>query len=288
VFQGTRVVKARKRNQWKCSFVVNFTCNYTLEELGEKTMQLNQALGLRNNELVALIGAGGKTTTMLHLAKELRDAGKKILVTTTTKIFKPSKPHVDKLFIVEDLHALLRETAKLDPPLIVGVGSKFDDGKLLGLPARWLDEIGTNKHFDAVLVEADGAAARLFKVPSELEPVVPATTALTIWIFSIKIVGKPLDATLVHRAERAAALSDTPLGAPVTEELILQLARHPEGSLKGIPSASRKAAMINQADSPEEIQKAKDLGKALLEVGFDRVVVNSFVNNNLLNEIIAR
>ena len=250
-------------------------------------MQLNEALGLRNHEVVSLIGAGGKTTTLLHLAKELRDAGKKILVTTTTKIFKPSKPHVDKLFIAEDLHALLRETAKLDPPLIIGAGSKIEDGKLLALPARWLDEIGTNKHFDAVLVEADGAASRLFKVPSETEPVVPATTGLTIWIFSIKIVGKPLDTAWVHRPERAAALSGTALGAPVTEELILQLARHPDGSLKGIPSGSRKAAMINQADSPEEIRTAKHLGKALLELGFDRVVVNSFVNDNRLNEIIT-
>jgi molybdenum cofactor cytidylyltransferase len=249
-------------------------------------MQLSEALGLRDNEVVSLIGAGGKTTTLLHLAKELRDAGKKVLVTTTTKIFKPSKPHVDKLYIVEDIDALLCETAKFDPPLIIGAGSKIDDGKLLGLPARWLDEIGTKKHFDAVLIEADGAASRLFKVPSETEPVVPATTGLTIWIFSIKIVGKPLDATLVHRPERAAALSGTALGAAVTEELILQLARHPEGALKGIPSGSRKVAMINQADSPEEIQRAKQLGKALLDLEFDRIVVNSFFNNNLLNQII--
>ncbi len=77
-------------------------------------MQLKEALGLRDGEMVSLIGAGGKTTTLLQLAKELRDAGKKVLVTTTTKIFKPSKPHVDRLFIVEDVDALLREATKLD------------------------------------------------------------------------------------------------------------------------------------------------------------------------------
>jgi probable selenium-dependent hydroxylase accessory protein YqeC len=249
-------------------------------------MQLSEALGLRNNEVVSLIGAGGKTTTLLHLAKELREAGKKILVTTTTKIFKPSKPHVDKLFIVEDLHALLRETATFDQPLIIGAGSKIEEGKLIGLPARWLDESETKQHFDAVLVEADGAASRLFKVPSEMEPVIPATTGLTVWILSIKIVGKPLDASWVHRAERAAALSGAVLGEPVTAELILQLARHPEGALKGIPPGSRKAALINQADDPEEVERAKELGKGLLELGLDPVVVNSFVNNNLLGETI--
>jgi molybdenum cofactor cytidylyltransferase len=250
-------------------------------------MQLKEALGLREGEMVSLIGAGGKTTTMLHLAKELRDAGKKVLVTTTTKIFKPSKPHVDRLFIVEDVDALLREAAKLDPPLIIGAGSKLDHDKLIGLPARWLDEIATSRHFAAVLVEADGAGSRLFKVPSEFEPVVPDATGLTIWVLSIKVVGKSLVATSVHRAETAAALSGASLGTPVTEELILNLARHPEGCLKGIPAASRKSVMINQADSPGELERAKNLGKVLLQLEFDRVVVNSFADSGLSNEVIS-
>jgi molybdenum cofactor cytidylyltransferase len=251
-------------------------------------MQLKEALGLREGEMVSLIGAGGKTTTLLQLAKELRDARKKVLVTTTTKIFKPSKPHVDRLFIVEDVDALLRESAKLDPPLIIGAGSKLDEDKLIGLPARWLDEIATSQHFAAVLVEADGAASRLFKVPSKIEPVVPDTTGLTVWIVSIKVIGKPLDGTSVHRAEAAAALSGMPLGTPVTEQLILNLARHPEGCLKGIPSGSRKSAMINQADNREEIERAKQLGKALLQLDFDRVVVNSFLDSGLSNEVISQ
>lgn len=250
-------------------------------------MQLKEALGLRDGEMVSLIGAGGKTTALLHLAKELRDEGKKVLVTTTTKIFKPSKPHVDRLFVIEHVDALLRETANLEGPLIIGAGSKLDQDKLIGLPARWLDEIATSKHFAAVLVEADGAASRLFKVPAEFEPVVPGATDLTIWVLSIKILGKPLDTASVHRAETAAALSGTPLGTPVTEQLILNLARHPEGCLKGIPAASRKSALINQADSPEEIERAKTLGKALLPLEFDRVVVNSFVDSGLSNQVIS-
>jgi molybdenum cofactor cytidylyltransferase len=250
-------------------------------------MQLKEALGLRDGEMVSLIGAGGKTTTLLHLAKELRDEGKKVLVTTTTKIFKPSKPHVDRLFIVENVEALLCGAAKLDAPLIIAAGSKLDQDKLIGLPARWVDEIATSKHFAAVLVEADGAASRLFKVPAEFEPVVPDTTDLTIWILSIKVLGRPLDDASVHRAETAAALSGSPLGTPVTEQVILNLARHPEGCLKGIPAASRKSAMINQADSPEEIERAKTLGKALLSLEFDRVVVNSFVDSRLSSQVIS-
>jgi broad specificity phosphatase PhoE len=45
--------------------------------------------------------------------------------------------------------------------------------------------------------------------------------------------------------------------------------------------------MINQADSPEEIEQAKKLGKALRELEFDRVVVNSFVDSSLSNQVIS-
>ena len=70
-----------------------FTCISPTEELGEMTMQLKEALGLRRGGMVSLIGAGGKTTTMFRLAHELREDSWKVLVTTTTKIFKPAKPH---------------------------------------------------------------------------------------------------------------------------------------------------------------------------------------------------
>ena len=64
-------------------------------------MLLGEALDLRRGEMISLIGAGGKTTTMFRLAKELREEGRKVLLTTTTQISKPSKPHVDRLFLVE-------------------------------------------------------------------------------------------------------------------------------------------------------------------------------------------
>lgn len=65
-------------------------------------MQLKEALVPRRGEMVSLIGPGGKTTTMFRLAHELREDNWKVLVSTTTKIFKPSKPHVDRLFLVDN------------------------------------------------------------------------------------------------------------------------------------------------------------------------------------------
>jgi probable selenium-dependent hydroxylase accessory protein YqeC len=252
-------------------------------------MQLVEALDFRRGEMAALIGAGGKTTTMFRLAKELREKGCKVLVTTTTKIFKPTKPHVDRLFLIEDIDDFAKASAQIDAPTTVGAGYGVDEeGKLLGLPTAWLDRLNETGKYDAILVEADGAASRLFKVPSENEPVIPSSCRLTIWLMAIKVLGKVLDAKSVHRAERAAAvLGDAP-GPIVTEELVLSLVKHPAGCLKGIAPASRKVALINQADSQSEVEAARSLGKKLLGCGLDRVIVSSFTSENPVKEVLTQ
>ena len=244
-------------------------------------MTLAESLDIQKGTLVSLIGAGGKTTTLFHLARELHANGGKVLVTTTTKIFKPNKPHVDRLFLVQDADALISACQAISRPAIIGAGYGIDDdGKLIGLPATWLDQIEKNGQFDNILVEADGAASRLFKVPSELEPVVPSLSRLVVWVMAIKILGKPLDANTVHRAERAAELLAAQPGTILTEEHIVRLLAHREGCLRGIPAASRKAALINQADGVEEIEAARKLASALLRLGFQRVVITSFLSDN--------
>ena len=252
-------------------------------------MSLKEALGLQSSQMVALIGAGGKTTTLFHLAKELRDDGGKVLATTTTKVFKPTKPHVDRLFLVQDVHAFQQESSKITAPAIIGAGYGIDDeGKLLGLPSAWLDQLQQSRLFDSILVEADGAASRLFKVPSELEPVVPSSCQLVIWVMAIKILAKPLHPDSVHRAERAVALLDVPQGTPITKEHVLQLVNHPQGCLKGVPASSRKIALINQADSPDDVQKANEVARDLVKLGFERAVITSYVSDDPVKAAIEK
>jgi probable selenium-dependent hydroxylase accessory protein YqeC len=252
-------------------------------------MQLAEALDLRRGEMAALIGAGGKTTTMFRLAKELREEGRKVLVTTTTKIFKPSKPHVDRLFLVEDIDSLTTACAKIAPPAIVGVGAGVSaEGKLLGLPSAWLDRLNDEKIFDAILVEADGAASRLFKVPGDGEPVIPATSQLTLWLMAIGVLNQPLAAASVHRAERAIALLDCQPSQLVTADLIVQLVKHPAGCWKGTPAASRRVAVINQADSPQQVDEARSLAEKLLGCGIDRTVITSYAGKEPVKEILLR
>jgi probable selenium-dependent hydroxylase accessory protein YqeC len=250
-------------------------------------MQLAQAIDLRRGEMAALIGAGGKTTTLFRLAKELRQKGYKVLVTTTTKIFKPGKPHIDRLFLVDDIDALARACGDIAAPAVIGAGAGVsEDGKLLGLPPAWLDRLNDGKAFDAILVEADGAASRLFKVPGAGEPVIPPSCQLTIWLMSIGVLGKPLDGAWVHRVENALALLGRAAGDAITQDCIIELVKHPAGCWQGIPPASRKIAVINQVDTPEDAEPAAALGKNLLACGADRVVLTSHMSEEPVKAVL--
>ena len=54
-------------------------------------------LDMDRHRAVTLVGGGGKTTTMYALAGEAREAGKRVIVTTTTHIM----PH-PRIFLTDD------------------------------------------------------------------------------------------------------------------------------------------------------------------------------------------
>ena len=250
-------------------------------------MYLQEALRFTLGDMAALVGAGGKTTTLFRLARELREGGGKILVTTTTKIFKPVRPHIDRLFLVQDVEALLSEFAMIPAPVIIGAGTGInDEGKLLGLPPEWLDRLHGSRQFDAILVEADGAAMRGFKIPSETEPVVPESCSTVIWTMAIKVLGQPWAANSVHRMERALALLGVEPQTPISREQVVTLVKHPLGCLKGIPAHCRRIALINQADTSEEVAQAKELGQLLTPLGFERVLITSYRSDPPVKDVL--
>ena len=56
-------------------------------------MSLKEIIDIKNNYIISIVGCGGKTTLMYLLANELK-TDNKVLVSTTTKIFSPTKDEV--------------------------------------------------------------------------------------------------------------------------------------------------------------------------------------------------
>lgn len=250
-------------------------------------MGLLDALGAPAGMLAA-IGAGGKTTVLLDLARALRDRGERALFTTTTKIWKPEPPPVDRLCLADDPERLREILAASPSATVVAAGRAVDSaGKLVGFPPQWLDGLAEAFPHDWILVEADGASGRLFKVPAEHEPVVPRSSTVTLWIMSIKVLGKPLSCDWVHRAERALALLGLPRGTQLEPAHILRLVEEPAGCWKGIPVGSRKVALVNQVETDEELEGALALGKGLLARGAERVVIASYLREEPVIQLLV-
>ncbi|RLC71575.1 MAG: putative selenium-dependent hydroxylase accessory protein YqeC, partial [Chloroflexi bacterium] len=76
-------------------------------------MNLLEALGIRPGDMVALVGAGGKTTTAMRLADEIAAVGGRAVFTTTTKIFEPVPRENEALLVTDDEAELLARAPEL-------------------------------------------------------------------------------------------------------------------------------------------------------------------------------
>lgn len=232
---------------------------------------LRVALGLRDRDVIALVGAGGKTTAMFRLARELRDG---VVITTTTKILVPPPSDDLALVVSTDDRVIEREVAHVlrSRRIPVAARATSSDGKLEGIAPELVDTLGALPEARYVIVESDGAARRPFKAPREGEPVIPASTTLVIAVVGIDAIGAPL-AEAAHRPERVTALTGLAAEDPLDAAAIAQVMVDPRGGAKDVPSGARFVVLINKADDDARLARARELERALRANGARHVVI---------------
>ncbi|MBU0703180.1 MAG: putative selenium-dependent hydroxylase accessory protein YqeC [Chloroflexi bacterium] len=248
-------------------------------------MDLKAAVGLNVGELVAFVGAGGKTTAAWLLLRSLVDSGERAVFTTTTRIFQPKEvalildPNPDP---EEIAHKLTKSQALVlaagrgesgDPARAARSPYAADPVKLVGLEPQVLDDLARRLPEVTWLVEADGAKGRLLKAPAEYEPVIPARAGRVIVVAGLDAIGKPLDGRTVHRPEIAARLLGVSLGAAVTPQMFAELIGHPAGGLKGIPDSAEVVVLLAQWDDCSTIYADTIARHLLSERRIRRVVL---------------
>lgn len=180
--------------------------------------------------IISVVGAGGKTTLIFRLAKELRQIGKSVLITTTTKMYVPQQYYVPWK---EDGNYKFRKEIQeqLSKEGIAVTGKLLHTGeKISGLPEKEWEYLP--KLCDVLLVEADGSRQRPVKVPAAHEPVLFQGTELVIGVLGFRSIGqKILDAA--HRPEDVAAFLQTDVEHRITKEDLEAIARSPRGLKKG-------------------------------------------------------
>ncbi len=209
---------------------------------------LSQRLGLAARELVAIVGAGGKSTLLFDLGRDLAAAGTRVILTTTTRVGanQPAEP----ICWSADPAAV---EAALDRGNPVFVAGGRVPGKIVGPSAAEVDLLFERTRADHVVVEADGAAGRAIKAPADHEPVIPCASTTVVVVASIAAAGQAISA-VAHRPERVAALIGSRPDDRLSLEAMAAVLLHPSGGLKGIPEGARVVMMLTGVTPATEEQ----------------------------------
>lgn len=252
---------------------------------------LTEALGIKAREMISLVGAGGKTTLMFRLAKELFLNGKKVVTTTTTKILEPTPGETGSLFIDPDEEKIKDFVWRhLDQYHHITVAlERLGSGKLKGISPNLVKGLWSSHGIDTIIIEADGAAGRPVKAPRENEPVIPTNTTLVVAILGVDGMEMELNEENVFQPERVSKITGIPIGERLTDEAMAILMTHPEGIFKGTPSSSRVIAFLNKVDIPNGVVKAKSIGQKIFEKKhrqIERIVLGQLKNEPPVAEVI--
>jgi molybdenum cofactor cytidylyltransferase len=211
-------------------------------------MKLHEAFQVMQGDVVAFVGAGGKTSSMVSMGYELRELGWRVLATTTTRIA------VEQLELMPHTMRFAEGTAAISQALNeVGFVFLYDhihQNKVYGPSVDWTPQLLDSVDSDILLIEADGARGLHFKAPYDHEPVIPPETSLAIPTVSLGVLDKPLNDNYVYNAQAMIDKYGFYADSKVRLPWVAQVLRDEELGLRNIPAKARVVAFINQ--TPEK------------------------------------
>ncbi|WP_051184795.1 selenium cofactor biosynthesis protein YqeC [Desulfatiglans anilini] len=252
---------------------------------------LREALGLREKELVAVVGGGGKTSLMLALAGELQASGARVVVSTTTKVWQKEARLLPESVTAggEGWEAALVQGLERHGAVFLGKGL-LPSGKVDGIAPEEADALIRRPEVDCLIVEADGAAGRPLKAPADHEPVIPGGASLVVAVMGLEALGKPFSDEWVFRAERFAALTGMQASEIITAPRLARVFLAGAGLFKGSPPGARRVVFLNKLDLLGSEAEALALCRAILEGsggGIERVVMGA-VKQKTFNVFIGK
>ena len=152
---------------------------------------LTKVFDIKKGDIITITGAGGKTSLMFSLARELSTLGR-VLVTTTTKIFTPKIDEYEELILPN------HKTKGLAKNIFI-YGEKIENNKLHSLSYDKIFDL--KKDFDYILIEGDGAKEKKIKAWNNTEPCIPSFSTKVIGIINLDILDLKLEENNIHRFE---------------------------------------------------------------------------------------
>jgi len=210
-------------------------------------MDLLTAMRIGSPACIALVGGGGKTTTMFRLAREFNGP---VLLTTTTHLGTDQIDKGDRHQIVLKLEQMKNMLEEIRDEVLLITGDFTKDNRVSGLHSECLNYLHDFSLENGIplIIEADGARTLPVKAPAEHEPVIPDWCTIVINVVGLSAIGKPVDIDHVHRCDLFSELSGIPTGSLLTWEGMFKVACNTNGGLKNIPASAKRVLLLNQLD----------------------------------------
>lgn len=208
---------------------------------------------MNGRRVISIVGAGGKSSLMAHLARLLAAQGLRVAAITSTRMTKPEQ--------------LCRSDADCLACWAQGraavCGTDAEAGKI-AQPEPWL-LAWLLREAEAVLCEADGSRGLPCKAPAAHEPVILPQSDLVIGVMGMSALGRPVGA-ICHRPERVCALLGCAGDHLLTETDMAALLLSPEGARKGV-GETPYCVVLNQCDDAQRQASAQAVAQLLARQG---------------------
>lgn len=211
-------------------------------------MSLRDGLRADPSSRIAFAGAGGKTTAMFSLARQLPAL---VVCLNTAHLAVEQAQLADHYVVVLSMEAVREAFEMHKNGILLFTGPEAEGGRLTAVSEIAALEIKNFADFYhvPVLIEADGSRMLPLKAPAGHEPPIPGWVNHVVYMIGLSALGKPLTSENVFRAEIFSDLIGAESGKPVDLEKLVRYAQHPLGGLKNIPVGARRTLFANQLDA---------------------------------------
>lgn len=204
-------------------------------------MILFDIIDINKDKIVTVVGAGGKTSLINYLAKYYKD-NYKVLVTTTTKIYKPKYDFDYSVCMLED-------DKTIEVPInngIVVCGQYINkEEKIVGTNFKELDKI--TPKFDLCLIEGDGSKKKKLKGWRDDEPIVYTSTKKVIGVLDITSYNMDINEINIHRLDELKKITKINVNGSININNLRDIVLSEHGIFKN--SIGEKVLFINKVEN---------------------------------------